>query len=166
MKKLFGTVDYVLEPASWGLAGMVLVLMFAGPSLIGAKEEGAAAKAAAAAAAKKQQAEGASPEFPSADASPAGTASEAGAAPAETAAPEAPAAVDGKAVFVSAGCGSCHTFKAAGSTGVSGPDLDAAAPDAATAEAKVRGGGGIMPAFEGQLSDAEIAAVAQFVSGG
>jgi cytochrome c551/c552 len=30
----------------------------------------------------------------------------------------------GKAVFASNGCGSCHTFKAAGSNGKIGPDLD------------------------------------------
>src|SRR5512133_3828361 len=30
----------------------------------------------------------------------------------------------GKAVFASAGCGGCHTFKAAGATGTTGPDLD------------------------------------------
>jgi cytochrome c oxidase subunit 2 len=30
----------------------------------------------------------------------------------------------GKALFTSSGCGGCHTFKAAGSTGKTGPDLD------------------------------------------
>jgi mono/diheme cytochrome c family protein len=30
----------------------------------------------------------------------------------------------GKAVFASAGCGGCHTFKAAGSMGTTGPNLD------------------------------------------
>lgn len=30
----------------------------------------------------------------------------------------------GKAVFVSSGCGACHTFKAAGTKGKVGPDLD------------------------------------------
>jgi len=34
------------------------------------------------------------------------------------------AAVDGKQVFASNGCGSCHTFKPAGSSGNVGPDLD------------------------------------------
>ena len=33
---------------------------------------------------------------------------------------------DGKAIFASAGCGSCHTLKAAASTGNVGPNLDAA----------------------------------------
>jgi mono/diheme cytochrome c family protein len=32
--------------------------------------------------------------------------------------------VAGKAVFASAGCGACHTFAPAGSTGTVGPDLD------------------------------------------
>jgi cytochrome c2 len=41
------------------------------------------------------------------------------------AATPAPAA-NGKAIFVSAGCGACHTFKPAGTTGKVGPDLDAA----------------------------------------
>ena len=32
----------------------------------------------------------------------------------------------GKALFTSSGCGGCHTFKAAGSTGKTGPNLDEA----------------------------------------
>ena len=47
---------------------------------------------------------------------------------AAAAAPAAPAATGdpaaGKAVFASGGCGACHTFKAAGSNGKVGPDLD------------------------------------------
>lgn len=35
-------------------------------------------------------------------------------------------AAQGKAVFLSNGCGSCHTFKAAGASGTIGPDLDTA----------------------------------------
>lgn len=45
----------------------------------------------------------------------------AAAAPTTTAAASPIAA--GKAVFVANGCGSCHTFKPAGSTGTIGPDL-------------------------------------------
>ena len=37
-------------------------------------------------------------------------------------------------------------------------------PDKETVEAQVRSGGGGMPAFEGQLSDDEIDAVATYVS--
>ena len=33
-------------------------------------------------------------------------------------------AAQGKAVYASSGCGSCHTFKPAGSSGTVGPDLD------------------------------------------
>jgi mono/diheme cytochrome c family protein len=73
-------------------------------------------------------------------------------------------AVDGGAVFASAGCGGCHTLAAAGSSGSVGPNLDDLQPDAATVEAQVRNGGGAMPAFEGQLSDQEIAAVATYVA--
>jgi mono/diheme cytochrome c family protein len=36
----------------------------------------------------------------------------------------------GKAVFVSQGCGSCHTFTPAGTKGTIGPDLDKLAADA------------------------------------
>jgi len=39
---------------------------------------------------------------------------------------EAGNAAAGKAVFADNGCGSCHTFKAASSTGAVGPDLDEA----------------------------------------
>jgi mono/diheme cytochrome c family protein len=71
---------------------------------------------------------------------------------------------DGKAVFASAGCGGCHTLKAAGSSGNVGPNLDQLKPSQATVAHQVEVGGGAMPAFKGQLSPAEIAAVAQFVS--
>lgn len=70
---------------------------------------------------------------------------------------------DGAAVFAS-NCGTCHTLAAAGSDGTTGPNLDDLKPDEATVEAQVRSGGGGMPAFEGQLSDAEIEAVATYVS--
>ena len=70
---------------------------------------------------------------------------------------------DGAAVFASNG-GTCHTLAAAGSDGTTGPNLDDLMPDKETVEAQVRSGGGGMPAFEGQLSDDEIEAVATYVS--
>ena len=70
---------------------------------------------------------------------------------------------DGAAVFAS-NCNTCHTLAAAGSDGTTGPNLDDLMPDKETVEAQVRSGGGGMPAFEGQLSDAEIEAVATYVS--
>jgi cytochrome c oxidase subunit II len=44
--------------------------------------------------------------------------------PQQKAPPAAGDAAAGKAVFDSNGCGGCHTFKPAGSTGTTGPDLD------------------------------------------
>ena len=70
---------------------------------------------------------------------------------------------DGAAVFAS-NCGTCHTLAAAGTDGTTGPNLDDLKPDEETVEAQVRSGGGGMPAFEGQLSDDEIEAVATYVS--
>lgn len=53
------------------------------------------------------------------------TASTAAATTAATAtAPAGANAAQGKPVFAANGCGSCHTFKPAGSTGTIGPDLD------------------------------------------
>ena len=72
-------------------------------------------------------------------------------------------ATSGEEVFAGS-CGGCHTLADAGTSGASGPDLDAAAPDAATVKAYVRGGGGGMPAFGDDLSNAEIDAVAAYVS--
>ncbi len=69
----------------------------------------------------------------------------------------------GEQVFAS-NCGSCHTLEIAGTSGDIGPNLDELQPDAATVEAKVRNGGGGMPAFDGRLSDAEITAVAKYVA--
>ena len=71
---------------------------------------------------------------------------------------------DGKAVFAKAGCGGCHTLKAAGSSGNVGPNLDQLKPSKSTVAHQVEVGGGAMPAFKGQLSDAEIQAVADFVA--
>ena len=62
-------------------------------------------------------------------------------------------------------CGSCHTLGAAGTTGTVGPSLDGTSLDAVAIESIVRDGSGGMPSFSGQLSDAEIAAVAEFVAG-
>jgi mono/diheme cytochrome c family protein len=73
-------------------------------------------------------------------------------------------AADGAAVFASAGCGNCHTLKAADATGSVGPNLDELMPDEEQVAAQVANGGGGMPAFGDQLSDAEIEAVAQYVS--
>jgi len=72
-------------------------------------------------------------------------------------------AASGKDVFTSS-CGGCHTLADAGTSGAIGPNLDDAAPDAATVKAFVRGGGGGMPAFGDNLANAEVDAVAAYVS--
>ena len=73
-------------------------------------------------------------------------------------------ATKGKAVFASAGCGGCHTLAAAGSSGNVGPNLDEAKPDLDLAIDRVTNGQGGMPSFKGQLSEAQIEAVAKFVA--
>lgn len=70
----------------------------------------------------------------------------------------------GAKVFSSAGCGSCHTLKAAGSNGQIGPNLDDLKPDEATVAHQVRVGGNGMPSFRKRLGDGQIAEVASFVA--
>jgi mono/diheme cytochrome c family protein len=73
-------------------------------------------------------------------------------------------AAAGKAVFASAGCGACHTFSAAGSSGTVGPNLDQLKPDAARVATQVTNGGALMPSFKSRLTTKQIADVAAFVS--
>jgi uncharacterized membrane protein len=72
--------------------------------------------------------------------------------------------VDGKDVFTSAGCASCHTLADAGATGKVGPNLDDAKPSFDVVHDHVLNGMGGMPSFRGKLSDDEIDAVATYVS--
>jgi mono/diheme cytochrome c family protein len=71
---------------------------------------------------------------------------------------------DGAAIFKGAGCAGCHTLKAAGATGTTGPNLDQLKPSTAIVAHQVMVGGGLMPAFQGKLSPAQIQAVANYVS--
>jgi mono/diheme cytochrome c family protein len=86
----------------------------------------------------------------------------AGGATTTSAAPQGDATA-GKSVFTSAGCGACHTLKAAGSTGTVGPNLDQLKPPYDTVVHQVENGGGGMPPFKGQLSAKQIQDVAAFV---
>jgi uncharacterized membrane protein len=70
----------------------------------------------------------------------------------------------GKQLFLSSGCAGCHTLEDAGATGTVGPNLDAARPSASLVAERVRDGKGVMPSFVGELDDAEVAAVAAYVS--
>jgi mono/diheme cytochrome c family protein len=123
--------DRGLEAVSWVAAALVLILLFAGPSLIGAKKSGTVGYGGG---------------------NPTNTVSGSGAVAA------------GAAVFASAGCGNCHTLKAAGASGTIGPDLDQLRPSAALVNLSVQSGVGSMPSFAGKLTQSQIAAVANYVS--
>ena len=77
----------------------------------------------------------------------------------------APAKVgnDGKSIF-QANCSSCHTLKAAGSSGTIGPNLDQLKPSESIVQHQVEVGGAVMPAFKGKLTDTQISAVAKYVA--
>ena len=70
----------------------------------------------------------------------------------------------GKQVFETAGCTSCHTLKDANATGTVGPNLDEAKPSRDKVVERVSNGKGVMPSFKGQLTPQQIAAVAAYVS--
>jgi mono/diheme cytochrome c family protein len=69
----------------------------------------------------------------------------------------------GSEIFASAGCGGCHTLADAGTSGTVGPNLDDSQPPLELVLDRVTNGQGAMPAFAGQLSDAEIEDVAAYV---
>ena len=73
---------------------------------------------------------------------------------------------DGAAIFAEAGCGGCHTFAPANSSGTVGPALNGIDMSKDEIERQVRNGGGGMPAYGDRLSDAEIEAVADYVENG
>jgi mono/diheme cytochrome c family protein len=71
----------------------------------------------------------------------------------------------GRRVFANSGCGVCHTLSDAGATGAAGPSLDR---DPNLSEGlvveRVTNGEGAMPAFIGQMSPGDMAAVAAYVA--
>jgi mono/diheme cytochrome c family protein len=133
-------IDSVLEVLAWSLVVFFAIMLFVGPQVIA--EDKPDAEDAAAAAKARDSGGGAD-----------------GGGQADQAAP----AVDGKAVFADT-CGSCHTLSAAGTSGTTGPNLDDVSLDAGAIEGIVRDGRGGMPALGDQLSDDEIAGVAEFVA--
>lgn len=70
---------------------------------------------------------------------------------------------NGKEIFV-ARCGSCHVLQAAETTGTAGPSLDLLKPPFPRVREQVINGGGLMPAFKGVLTDAQIEAVSRYVA--
>jgi mono/diheme cytochrome c family protein len=88
----------------------------------------------------------------------------------------AQASEPGAEVFIASGCGNCHTFAAAGTTGTAGPDLNEyLAPDDTAAgveemivdpEAEIGEGysAGVMPQTYGEsLSEEELGQLVQFL---
>ena len=69
----------------------------------------------------------------------------------------------GKAIFVSAGCGSCHALADAGTSGSVGPNLDESSVTVEAAITQIENGGGGMPGYSGQLSEEEITELATYV---
>ena len=69
----------------------------------------------------------------------------------------------GKVIFTT-NCGSCHTLADAGTTGAIGPNLDQSQPAEALVVDRVTNGQGVMPPFEGVLTEEEITEVAVYVS--
>ena len=91
-------------------------------------------------------------------------------------------AAKGKPLFVSSGCGGCHTYKPAGANGKVGPDLDKLAADAKKANqgplpdyvsTSIKNPGtyvvpgfpnGVMPNYGGQLTDQQVADLVAFLT--
>lgn len=61
-------------------------------------------------------------------------------------------------------CSVCHTLKDAGANGAIGPVLDELKPDAQRIAKALRSGIGQMPSYAGSLSEAQILALAHYVS--
>jgi mono/diheme cytochrome c family protein len=70
----------------------------------------------------------------------------------------------GKQVFADAGCGGCHTLRAANATGSKGPNLDTVGPGYQRVVEQVTNGSPAMPSFEFKLGKDEIRNVAAFVA--
>jgi mono/diheme cytochrome c family protein len=70
----------------------------------------------------------------------------------------------GKQVFGDAGCGGCHTMRAANASGTKGPNLDTVGPGYEQVVRQVENGGPGMPSFEFKLGKDEIRNVAAFVA--
>ncbi len=69
----------------------------------------------------------------------------------------------GKQVFVTTGCGACHTMKAAGTTGTIASSLDKSKSSLATIKTIVASGKSSMQAYSTLLSPTQIEDVAEFV---
>jgi len=75
---------------------------------------------------------------------------------------EAAPPADPKQTFVQS-CGGCHTLADAGTSGTVGPNLDQLKPPLDRAIDQITHGGGGMPAFGDQFTEAQIRALAEYV---
>lgn len=134
---MLARLDRILAPLTWLAAAALVLMLFVGPQIVAEdKAESAGGKEA-------------------------GVAPYSGGSGSTAATPSTLA--EGERVFADR-CGSCHTLSAAGTNGTAGPALDGAGLSASTIEAAIREGPGLMPSFAGQLSDAQIGALAAFVA--
>ena len=71
----------------------------------------------------------------------------------------------GKEIFLNEGnCATCHALKDAGSNGMVGPNLNDIRPVAERVKNSVTNGIGVMPSYQGLLTDEEINAVSHYVA--
>ena len=71
----------------------------------------------------------------------------------------------GKQIFLNQGnCATCHSLKDAKSSANVGPNLNEIRPDIGRVKNALINGAGVMPAYQGILTDEEIDAVSYYVS--
>jgi mono/diheme cytochrome c family protein len=84
--------------------------------------------------------------------------------PSATVAPDQTRIAKGRDLFSGWGCTSCHALSDAQSSSDVGPHLDGGALTEAFIVGRVANGQGAMPAFQGQLTDEEIADIAYYIA--
>lgn len=134
-----------------GIAVLLVVAMLAAVEVFGEEEE--------------SEAEPAAETQPAEQPSTGGTETGGGAETGGTETGGAPAGdpAQGKELFASSGCGSCHTLEDAGTSGNVGPNLDDLKPSFDAAVEQITNGGGPMPAYGDQLSEEEIQSIAAYI---
>jgi mono/diheme cytochrome c family protein len=69
----------------------------------------------------------------------------------------------GRELFNTYSCSACHTLSDAGASGSVGPDLDNPNLTREAIVTRINMGGGPMPSFAGQISDADIGKLADYI---